>query len=251
MSKQITIVIPIHPDELDLDIKNHVEDIEIKCGKVDNIDKIILVSNKKDLKYKLKLRTRILVLYEVVPNNIKLTRAHAMNKGFLSSKSEIVMFLHVDTKLPFNFDSMVITKLTENNFCYFYLQYDQNNLLIKLIEKTVNNIRNFPYGDQCFCVKSEYHHKIGMFPDIPFMEDYEYVEKRLKPEERSNVITTPIITSVRRYTGSKHGLTLSSVQKNMRNNRHLIQRYHAGECINRLHDIYYKNGLFGTFYYEY
>ena len=31
MSKQITIVIPIHPDELDLDIKNHVEDIEIKC----------------------------------------------------------------------------------------------------------------------------------------------------------------------------------------------------------------------------
>ena len=60
-------------------------------------------------------------------------------------------------------------------------------------EKTVKTIIN-----NCFCVLNSYHEEIGSYKDIPFLEDYQYIEK-IPINFRNNVLESYIITNARRY----------------------------------------------------
>jgi hypothetical protein len=55
-----------------------------------------------------------------------------------------------------------------------------------------------PYGDQAIFIKTEPFREIGGFPDLPIMEDFEFI-RRLK--KIGQIITAPLpaITSARRW----------------------------------------------------
>lgn len=238
----LSIIIPIHKDETFDTIKKCIEVIFNNCSNEENLTEIILVSSKEFPKIFYKK-----IKYLVDPSYC--TRAKAMNAGFMKMhKNNISVFLHIDTFLPKNFDILILEKLDQTKFCYFRLKFDNNHILFRTIEYQVNYIRQFPYGDQCFCMKYDFHKNIGMFDDLPFMEDYEYILK-IPLKYRTNSISKNIITSSRRYK-NVNGFSFSSIGNNVLNNKKLIKLYNQKYNILELEKNYYKNGLLGFHYYE-
>lgn len=236
----ISIIIPIHKDETNNILKKCIQVIFENCSNAKNLTEIMLVSSTK--------------FPNIIHKKIKqltdpsfCTRAKAMNAGFMNiKKNNIAIFLHVDTLLPKNYDLLILEKMKKVSFCYFQLKFDNNHSLFKVIEYQVNCIRQFPYGDQCFCVKYNFHKNVGMFDDIPFMEDYQYVLK-ISKKYRTNSISENITTSARRYK-NKNGFSFSSITNNVLNNKKLIKLYNQKYDIFELANIYYKNSLLGYYY---
>lgn len=78
---------------------------------------------------------------------------------------------------------------------------DAPSLSLRLIERGVNWRSHFlqmPYGDQAIFLKAEIFHKIGSFPELPMMEDFELM-RRLRRKGRLVTIPIPVITSARRW----------------------------------------------------
>ena len=112
-----------------------------------------------------------------------------MNIGFLSSNSKI---------------------------CSFTIRrYFSTHKALLIVEKSVNILRNFPYGDQSFCILSEFHIKMNLYSDIPIMEDVDYINK-IPINNRYNVINDYIITSDRRFRNID-GLSYKSIVTNFNN----------------------------------
>jgi hypothetical protein len=55
-----------------------------------------------------------------------------------------------------------------------------------------------PYGDQAIFLTKEIFHKIGKFPEIPIMEDFELI-RRLRRTGEITIINVPVLTSARRW----------------------------------------------------
>ncbi|ARV62980.1 glycosyltransferase [Nostocales cyanobacterium HT-58-2] len=130
-------------------------------------------------------------------------RAYQMNSGALAASSDILLFLHADTRLPAHFDVMVRTALQQNKVVAgaFALQIDAPLLSLRLVEWGVNWRSRFlqmPYGDQAIFLTKEIFYKIGKFPELPMMEDFELM-RRLRRTGRIAIIPVPVLTSARRW----------------------------------------------------
>lgn len=130
-----------------------------------------------------------------------------MNIGAKSASGDILLFLHADTHLPANFDTMV-TKVfaSESNSLQpvagaFELRINLPRLSLRLIEigvKVRSHWLQMPYGDQAIFLKSSLFYDIGGFPELPIMEDFELM-LRLKRLGRIAIIPVPVLTSGRRW----------------------------------------------------
>jgi rSAM/selenodomain-associated transferase 2 len=130
-------------------------------------------------------------------------RACQMNAGALIGSGEILLFLHADTLLPLGFDVMVRDALQQQGTVAgaFALQIDAPDWGLRLVEWGVNWRSHFlqmPYGDQAIFLTKRVFHKIGHFPELPIMEDFELM-RRLRKIGRINLIPIPVITSARRW----------------------------------------------------
>jgi rSAM/selenodomain-associated transferase 2 len=130
-------------------------------------------------------------------------RAAQMNKGATLAKGDILLFLHADTRLPTGFDVMIRTALQPTGTVAgaFALGIDAKVASLRLVEWGVNMRSHFwqmPYGDQAIFLTKETFNKIGNFPELPFMEDFE-IMRRLKRIGRITIIPVPVITSARRW----------------------------------------------------
>lgn len=131
------------------------------------------------------------------------SRAIQMNAGAAAATGEILLFLHADTRLPPQFDEMVVSALLVPGTIAgaFALHIDAPIKSLRLVEVGVNwrsRIMQMPYGDQAIFINKEVFHQIGGFPELPFMEDFE-VMRRLRPMGRIAIIPQPVITSARRW----------------------------------------------------
>ncbi|MDZ8067125.1 MAG: TIGR04283 family arsenosugar biosynthesis glycosyltransferase [Nostoc sp. DedQUE08] len=130
-------------------------------------------------------------------------RAVQMNAGALAASGEILLFLHADTRLPTGFDEMIRTALQQLGIVAgaFKLRIDASLLSLRWVEWGVNVRSHFyqmPYGDQAIFLTKEVFQKIGSFPELPIMEDFELM-RRLKRIGRIVIIPTPVVTSARRW----------------------------------------------------
>ncbi|MEG3845798.1 TIGR04283 family arsenosugar biosynthesis glycosyltransferase [Microcoleus sp. herbarium19] len=130
-------------------------------------------------------------------------RARQMNAGAAASTGDILLFLHADTLLPRGYDSLVRQALAKPSSAAgaFELEIDGPRLCLRLVETGVNWRSNFlqmPYGDQAIFLSSATFDKIGGFPDLPLMEDFEFV-RRLKKQGRIEIVPLPVLTSARRW----------------------------------------------------
>jgi rSAM/selenodomain-associated transferase 2 len=130
-------------------------------------------------------------------------RATQMNAGAASATGDILLFLHADTLLPPGYDSGVRVALAKPHTVAgaFELKIDAPQYSLRLVEKGVNCRSHFlqmPYGDQAIFLYSATFDKIGGFPDLPLMEDFEFV-RRLKTQGRIQIVPQPVLTSARRW----------------------------------------------------
>ncbi len=129
-----------------------------------------------------------------------------MNIGAKSASGDILLFLHADTSLPANFETMVAKVFASQSNSQpvagaFELRINLPCLSLRLIEIGVNwrsHLLQMPYGDQAIFLKSSLFYDIGGFPDLPIMEDFELM-LRLKRLGRIAIIPVPVLTSGRRW----------------------------------------------------
>ncbi|KAB8319840.1 glycosyltransferase [Tolypothrix campylonemoides VB511288] len=130
-------------------------------------------------------------------------RATQMNAGALAASGNILLFLHADTRLPAEFDIMVRTALQQPGVVAgaFAVRIGAQLWSLRLVEWGVNWRSRFlqmPYGDQAIFLNKEIFYRIGKFPEIPIMEDFELI-RRLRRTGQITIINVPVLTSARRW----------------------------------------------------
>lgn len=130
-------------------------------------------------------------------------RANQMNMGAMVASGEILLFLHGDTRLPTNFEQMIRKTLAKPGIVAgaFALQINSPHWGLRFVEFGVKwrcNLLQMPYGDQAIFMTKDVFEKVGNFPEIPIMEDFEMIRK-LKHLGKIYLLSTPVITSPRRW----------------------------------------------------
>jgi len=130
-------------------------------------------------------------------------RAIQMNTGAQYASAETLLFLHADTQLPHNYCQLVEETLAKPKTVAgaFLLKINGQNPLLRLIEKGVNARSRFlqmPYGDQGIFLKKETFEKVGGFPLLPIMEDFQLI-RTLKKQGKIRLAAASVLTSARRW----------------------------------------------------
>jgi rSAM/selenodomain-associated transferase 2/rSAM/selenodomain-associated transferase 1 len=131
------------------------------------------------------------------------SRAGQVNVGALAASSDVLLFLHGDTRLPAGFDKYVRNILTMPGTVAgaFALGIDGPEIGLRIIEKLANFRSRFlqmPYGDQAIFLRASLFRSIGGFPEIPIMEDFVFM-RRVKKEGRVVIAPIAVTTSSRRW----------------------------------------------------
>lgn len=191
VNARISIIIPV------LNEAQNIEGAIASTQPSTNIEVIVVDGGSQDDTYKIADNLNVIILSSL-PG-----RAVQMNKGAMFAKGDILLFLHADTRLPSGFDVMIRISLQETGTVAgaFALRIDAEVASLRLVEWGVNMRSRFwqmPYGDQAIFLTKDIFNKIGNFPELPFMEDFE-IMRRLKRIGRITIIPVPVITSARRW----------------------------------------------------
>jgi len=130
-------------------------------------------------------------------------RARQMAAGVQSSRGEIVLFLHADTRLPAGFDTAIQRVLEDRGTVggAFGFRFDQGGAALRFVELGVKlrvAVFGMPYGDQALFVRRSVLDDIGGVPQALIMEDLDLV-RAMRRRGRVAQIALPVVTSARRY----------------------------------------------------
>ncbi len=129
-------------------------------------------------------------------------RAHQMNTGAAAAHSDILLFLHADTRLPPDAIESVRAVIRAGNvWGRFDVRLDGTWPVYRIIERFMNlrsALTGIATGDQTIFVRRDVFRQLGGFAPIPLMEDIE-LSARLRRRQLPARIRTPVLVSVRRW----------------------------------------------------
>ena len=130
-------------------------------------------------------------------------RGAQMNAGAAAATSDVLLFLHADTRLPPAADGLVLEGLRDSSWQWgrFDVRIDGPNPLLKVVAGFMNwrsLLTGIATGDQAMFVTRTALAAVGGFPDIPLMEDVA-LSKRLKRISRPLGLAARVVTSGRRF----------------------------------------------------
>ncbi len=130
-------------------------------------------------------------------------RSHQQNQGAIAASGPILLFLHADTRLPAGFDQIVRQTLAQPGVVAgaFELRIDGAGPGLRWVEWGVNlrsRSLQLPYGDQAIFLTAAVFRRLGGFPDLPMMEDFELV-RRLRRQGKVAIAPAAVVTSDRRW----------------------------------------------------
>lgn len=194
MKAQLSVIIPTLNEEKNISklidfIKNEQIKTEIIVSDADSTDRTKKISEKKGAK---------------VVNSKKASRGLQLNRGAELATAPILLFLHADSTLEkFALSSLVnrMKQEPEKIGGCFSLKIDSEAPLLKFISWS-SNLRarylSLIFGDQGIFIKKEIFNKLGGFPEIELMEDWEF-SKKIKKTGRLLFLDKKIYTSARRW----------------------------------------------------
>jgi rSAM/selenodomain-associated transferase 2 len=141
-------------------------------------------------------------------------RGAAMNAGAALGSGDVFIFLHADTTLPPDADTLIAAALADRSSdrtwrrCWgrFDLQIAGRHPLLALVAWMINwrsRLTGIATGDQAIFVAREAFWSVGGFADLPLMEDIA-LSRKLKRLCQPLCIAAPAVTSGRRW--DYHGL---------------------------------------------
>ena len=128
-------------------------------------------------------------------------RGAAMNAGAELASGDVFLFLHADTIVPDNADRLIASALARRVWGRFDLRIAGRHPLLALVALMINWrswLTGIATGDQAIFVTYEAFQNVGGFADLPLMEDIA-LSRKLKRCSRPYCITTPVVTSGRRW----------------------------------------------------
>jgi len=130
-------------------------------------------------------------------------RAQQMNTGAEFSSANLLLFLHVDTRLPANALQLIerCTGHGQHQWGRFDVMINGKSSVLKLVALLMNwrsALSSIATGDQAIFIQRATFLRIGGFPEQPLMEDIE-LSKRLKVQGKPGRVTVPVMTSGRRW----------------------------------------------------
>jgi len=130
------------------------------------------------------------------------SRATQMNAGASVARGDILLFLHADTKLPANADSLIHDGLAQSGRVWgrFDVRFDRDGImpLIAAMMNLRSRLTGIATGDQAVFVTRAAFDAVGGFPAQPLMEDIA-LSARIRRLSRPAYIGACVTTSARRW----------------------------------------------------
>lgn len=163
-------------------------------------------------------------------------RANQMNAGARVSEGEVLVFLHVDTRLPPTFAAdMAIFVASEAEWGRFDVSFTNARWPFRMISTFMNErsrLTSVATGDQGLFFRRDFFRRVGGFPLIPLMEDIA-ISKTARELSLPLCVRSRVITSSRRWEqkGILHTIVLMWVMR---------LAYFLGVSPQRLYAWYYR-----------
>lgn len=135
-------------------------------------------------------------------------RARQLEVGWRATTSEVVVFLHADSRLAPGWLRAIRNGMEDENVVggAFQLRFDERSAGLRWIEwgaRLRGRLFDLPYGDQGLFVRRRVLLAIGGVPMAPVMEDVDLV-RAMRGQGLLVLLGLPVITSARRYRA--HGV---------------------------------------------
>ena len=220
----ISIIIPV------LNEAAIIENTLVRLQGNSEAEIIVVDGGSSDETVLLAKKTKVTVITEVAGG-----RAAQMNAGANIARGDILLFLHLDTQLPLNYQAIIRSTLSPPNVIAgaFELGIDGTAKSLRLVEimvKLRSRFFSLPYGDQAIFLTKKVFTDIGGFPNLPIMEDFELVQ-RLKRRGQIAIAPVQVITSGRRW--QKLGVFKTTLV-----NQLIILGYYLGISPTKLKNFY-------------
>jgi rSAM/selenodomain-associated transferase 2 len=128
-------------------------------------------------------------------------RARQMNAGAAAASGEVLLFLHADTRLPAQADSLILHALQQRLWGRFDVQIEGRPALLRVVAGMMNRrsrLTGIATGDQAMFMTRAAFDAAGGYPEQPLMEDIE-LSKRLKRLGPPACLRQRVVTSGRRW----------------------------------------------------
>ena len=133
-------------------------------------------------------------------------RSRQMNAGAAACTADLLMFLHADTRLPHDADTLVRrATLGRSHWGRFDVVIDSPRPVMRVVERLMNlrsRWTGIATGDQAIFVRKDLFDRVGGFPDQPLMEDLA-LSALLKRHGPPACLRDRVTTSARRW--ERHG----------------------------------------------
>jgi rSAM/selenodomain-associated transferase 2 len=129
-------------------------------------------------------------------------RARQMNAGAARAGGDVLVFLHADTRLPAEADTLIAQALAGGaHWGRFDVRIEGRSAMLPVVA-TMMNARSrwtgIATGDQAIFVQRTPFERLGGYPDQPLMEDVE-LSRRLRAVGRPACLRERVVTSGRRW----------------------------------------------------
>lgn len=130
-------------------------------------------------------------------------RASQMNAGARLASGDVLLFLHADTVLPDEADSLIAVMLADPRHLWgrFDVRIDGSHPLLPMVAAMMNlrsQVTGVCTGDQALFVRRTTFVEVDGFPDIPLMEDIA-ISKTLRRRSPPACLSSRVTTSGRRW----------------------------------------------------
>ena len=129
-------------------------------------------------------------------------RARQMNAGAVRANGDLLLFLHADTRLPADADSLLQAAAAAGaSWGRFDVRIGGRAWMLPLIAALMNRRSRWTgiaTGDQAIFVQRSLFERLGGYADQPLMEDIE-LSRRLRAVARPACLRPPVLTSGRRW----------------------------------------------------
>ncbi len=223
-TRKISIIVPIYNEEKTIGrLLESLREIKERC-------EIILVdggSTDKTLEY---ISSDFRLLHS------EKGRARQMNLGAEESTGDVLFFLHCDSELPERPLEQIRCVMKDYRVGCFGIAFHSRNFFMftcRVISNHRIKDRNVVFGDQGIFIDRELFFDMGMFPELPVMEDYQFSLNLKKRGEKIGITKKRIYTSDRRFPPG----TFKKLREMWKMNR-LRKKYRDGVDIKALADMY-------------